>query len=527
MAIKLNNFVDININYNTTRNANYTRETAVLIINGPGKLEGSTYVDTDETYKSLDEVINYFSDDDRFDPEGNLRYYAEEFFNNGGAKLRIIQKVTEIDEDNPDYIKSTSTYFEDKKYFDKSHDEVTPTSLNLYTEGSTSAVAYEIPNEFKDGIFYKITETDVTSSISSDDDLAKDTYYTKDGTSYKEATKYVSGTSYYSLDINETTPVKNNLYIAVPSYASIPLRSLIEMVEGLDNEYIVICSNQSFETMKNLNDKINKPENPQDNIKGIESKLFITCVDADVYDDIPRETPQETKKHAIPKITSTYNGLIIKYGKLGCEMTIAAYLTNFNVFATNSVNDYDFTLEEINYQYTVSGNTVNTVEGILVDDDTIAKKLMLANINFNGTLVNETRAIGGNDIRGNDFVNEFMLIVLHQTLTEQLVLLLTNKIKYNSTGLSLIGATISRELQKYVNNGYLTTDKIWDDEDLVYNGITIITKNTPLKIGYKYVVMPFATLSDEDRKNHKLPTIYILIADSYSIRKIEIEGTVF
>ena len=120
-----------------------------------------------------------------------------------------------------------------------------------------------------------------------------------------------------------------------------------------------------------------------------------------------------------------------------------------------------------------------------------------------------------------------MLICLHQTLTERLTELLTTKIKYNQSGLAQISAVLNKELQKYVDNGYLSTNKTWYEEDLYYKGILIIKKNTPLLLGYRYVILPFSTLTDDEKRENALPDIYILIADSYGIRKINIFGKTY
>ena len=54
------------------------------------------------------------------------------------------------------------------------------------------------------------------------------------------------------------------------------------------------------------------------------------------------------------------------------------------------------------------------------------------------------------------------LIVLHQTVTDRLLTLLAQKIKGNA-GVSAIYTTIAGELNRYVTNGYLSTDKVWTD----------------------------------------------------------------
>ena len=211
---------------------------------------------------------------------------------------------------------------------------------------------------------------------------------------------------------------------------------------------------------------------------------------------------------------------VAKYSNLtaqcGIAATVAAYLTQINVDEIDSIKDYAFTQEEIYDE-----------RKPIVDDDSEIKNVIKYNLNADALLLSEVRNIGGNDTAGRDLVNQFMLICLHQTLTEKLVELLTTKVKYNNTGLTLISSVINDELQRYVNNGYLATNKSWTDNDLVYNGYTVIKKNTPLSLGYKYIILPFSTLTQKEKKDHKLPNIYVLISDNYSIRKIEIVGEVY
>ena len=66
--------------------------------------------------------------------------------------------------------------------------------------------------------------------------------------------------------------------------------------------------------------------------------------------------------------------------------------------------------------------------------------------NIDCYLENAVRNLGGNDMKGYNLINTYTLILLNQTLTERLVGLLVNKIKYNSTGLTMIGTTIAKEL---------------------------------------------------------------------------------
>ena len=205
----------------------------------------------------------------------------------------------------------------------------------------------------------------------------------------------------------------------------------------------------------------------------------------------------------------------VKYSTvLGAEMTIAAYLSHVNVYRTNTVADYMFTQE------------ILTDEKV---DDTTFGSILNENMNVDVYLAGAVRNMGGNLKNGADLINSYVKIILHQTLTERLLDLLTTKIK-GARGLAQIYATVAQELEAYRSCGYLTTDKVWTDEDLTttYNGqtYTIITKGTPLLLGYSIKILPLSSLTLVDKTERKTPPIYIIIADQYGIRKITINGEV-
>ena len=205
----------------------------------------------------------------------------------------------------------------------------------------------------------------------------------------------------------------------------------------------------------------------------------------------------------------------VKYSTvLGAEMTIAAYLSRVNVYRTNTVADYMFTQEAL------------TDEKV---DDTTFGSILNENMNVDVYLAGAVRNMGGNLKNGADLINSYVKIILHQTLTERLLDLLTTKIK-GARGLAQIYAAVAQELEAYRSCGYLTTDKVWTDEDLTttYNGqtYTIITKGTPLLLGYSIKILPLSSLTLVDKTERKTPPIYIIIADQYGIRKITINGEV-
>ena len=234
---------------------------------------------------------------------------------------------------------------------------------------------------------------------------------------------------------------------------------------------------------------------------GINEKIFVRCTNG-----IPVSDDDEDRRKKVA----------LKYSATKPEvcMTIAAYLSQIDVYKQDSIYDYMFTQENA---------TAETLT------DTQYGYLIANNINVDITLANAVRNCGGNCKDGSDLVNEYCRIVLHQTLTDVLIDLLSQKIK-NSTGLSKIYTVMCQELSKYVASGYLTTDKCWTDQDMVvtYNGsqYTIIGKGTALENGYLIKILPYESLTEADKLAHKTPPIYVVLASQYGIRMITVNGEV-
>ena len=199
----------------------------------------------------------------------------------------------------------------------------------------------------------------------------------------------------------------------------------------------------------------------------------------------------------------------------GAEMTMAAYLSKINVYDIDSVYDYMYTVENIAPQADVT--------------DAQYEAIIAKNLNIDIELSSKVRNCGGNMTNGTDIVNSYVLILLHQTVTARLLELLSQKIK-SEDGISKIYAVISQELGNYLTCGYLTTDKVWTDPDLIisYNNenYTVIETGTALTDGYVVKVLPFSSLTENDKALHKTPPIYIVLASQYGIRAITINGEV-
>lgn len=219
---------------------------------------------------------------------------------------------------------------------------------------------------------------------------------------------------------------------------------------------------------------------------------------------------------SIESISIDADCLAVKVSSVqGAEMTMAAYLSKINVYDIDSVYDYMYTVENIAPQADVT--------------DTQYEAIIAKNLNIDIELSSKVRNCGGNMTNGTDIVNSYVLILLHQTVTARLLELLSQKIK-SEDGISKIYAVISQELGNYLTCGYLTTDKVWTDPDLIisYNNenYTVIETGTALTDGYVVKVLPFSSLTENDKALHKTPPIYIVLASQYGIRAITINGEV-
>lgn len=266
---------------------------------------------------------------------------------------------------------------------------------------------------------------------------------------------------------------------------------LVDEIAKLDTKEIVVAFAGEYDKIKSAA----KTREADAKIYGINQKILLgRSVDLD---------------------TDSVKNFAVKYSAVvGAEMTIAAYLSNINVYGNDTVHDYMFTKEIITEE-----ESNDDVLGSVIDN----------NMNVDMYLSDAVRNLGGNLKDGSDIMNSFMLIVCQQTLTDRLVKLLSTKIK-GSKGIAAIYNTIASELSNYLTDGYLTTDKVWTGgtKNVVYNNktYTIIEDNTPLTLGYYITILPFASLSDTDKAARKCPPIYIFLADSYGIRAVTIQGEV-
>ena len=267
--------------------------------------------------------------------------------------------------------------------------------------------------------------------------------------------------------------------------------------------------------------------NSDPDVYGINEKFIIARTNDYTYvSQTDTYTVDSTKvKNFAVKFSSTF----------GAEMTIAAYVSQTDINKTDSVYDYAFTEEKD----VIAEEDATVIDDVTGDEESKYENISFdklyaaitkdSNMNVDIYLSNAIRNCGGNCKDGYDLINSFIRIVLHQTLTDELMNLLTQKIK-SVDGVSKIYAVLAQELEKYKNCGYLTTDKIWKDKPYIVNynneNYTIINTGDALLNGYLIKILPMASLTDQDKENHSTPPIYVIIADQYGIRKITINGEI-
>ena len=282
---------------------------------------------------------------------------------------------------------------------------------------------------------------------------------------------------------------------------------LLPLIKELDNEKILVA----FDSVNNLTLVEGLAEGYDEwtesgvlQVYGVNEKIFIANA------PFATDLTSHTTPHVAVKLIDTTNGI-------GEEMTIAAYLNQIDFYGSETIQDYAFTPEDV--YFPTNPTSMNSIV------DNAIKNHGNVDVKFTDTI----RNVGGDLSDGESLVNKFALIVCHQTLSQVVFNTLAQKLKGKAAITALYG-TISQELNKYVINGYLTTDKIWTSQSVTVtkNGInyTLIEQGTPLIKGYYISILPYSTLTAAELTAHKCPDIYVFLADSYTIRKVTVKGKV-
>lgn len=250
-------------------------------------------------------------------------------------------------------------------------------------------------------------------------------------------------------------------------------------------------------------------------VSGIEKKIFINT------------TNSTSLSSYLPYTIAVYKNVEVSTTVAGGKPNVSAapFLAYYTkIIKNSSVDTSDLAFTKTSFVDVVENSTTNKVV-ITEPTDVNAKAMITNNINFIATIAGVPMIIGGSDETGeNDITNLFMQIVLQQTLTNALMKLLSSKIKLNTAGITSVKNAVGVELDKYVNYGYISTDKLWTEDDLYLDGELIAAKGSPLARGYVVHVSP---ITQENIKDHQIPTIYVLYGDSVGVRKIVVQGEVF
>lgn len=271
-------------------------------------------------------------------------------------------------------------------------------------------------------------------------------------------------------------------------------------------EEILIFDTSAIQTNANTN---------ANTVSGIEKKIFVNT------------TNSTSLSSYLPYTIAVYKNVEVSTNVAGEKPNVSAapFLAYYTkIIKNSSVDTSDLAFTKTSFVDVVENSTTNQVV-ITEPTDANAKAMITNNINFIATIAGVPMIIGGSDETGeNDITNLFMQIVLQQTLTNALMKLLSSKIKLNTAGITSVKNAVGVELDKYVNYGYISTDKLWTEDDLYLDGELIAAKGSPLARGYVVHVSP---ITQENIKDHKIPTIYVLYGDSVGVRKIVVQGEVF
>lgn len=515
MKISSKNFVNINISNIDFTSVSTTREVCVLIDNHVSDTDFTKYpIGTNVYFASANAYVA-----NQIGNTADVLYnkYIRSFFNNGGKKLHYIkiqapagtsteQINNAIDEfvnvlselpneeiiiastcDN-DFLLEVAKHIDDNVVFEGINEKVLLTylnSLDMTAKACKPVAPISQPTSTSEIVSGKFYTRDNPYQLAdpqpaSQTDIDNGTFYVLNaGTGeYEEATVYDSEATYY---VFETSLIG---YLSDGTYHYTRANNYVEGTTYYIMDYV---GNDTYEQ-----DEVRYKEN---------------------FDDV--------------------DNLIVKYGPAGIEMTVGAYLTQMDI-NRSSIADYCYTEElvdmfedEVVY---VGVNPVLETSPYIEDNDLfVALKEKFINVDIQLSSIGNIMDYGGNKTNGYDLVNDYLRIILTQTLTGRILNVLKSKIRYNQNGLSLVSASIVNELERYKSFGYISTDKVWTNNDLydAQGNMLIIAKDTPLTQGYMFKILPFESLSEEDLKNHILPTIYLVYADSYSVRVINLTGYVF
>ena len=489
MSLDLRNFVNININYNSTNVSSVSRGVVTLIT-----INSSFTKDGENAFKNAgpnkDGIFYSVLDFEKAKQEKeiadtSLDNYVKAFFGNKGKALQIIGGYT-----SGDYAS--------------------------FILGVLESLDYKfviIVSDVEEQVLRKVATQSSTTNTIVNPITSESTVSTFTGLNEK----------YF---ISSTTDISGRLFDSV-STTSAPAFVPNRFYQKIAGQYIVL-------TEKPKGSAPTWEENTYYEFDGTNYNLLLAepgdwatnwtnyyYEDDGQYIQLVDTFWEDNYANYYEVATTDIQNYLIKCGEKGIEMLAAAYLSKVRITDASTIQDYAFTVEEVKSFFPES----------IISDNDAGVNLVKGHINFDTQLVNAIRNYPGDTIHGDDMMNYYIKILLTQDLTESVMNLLASKIRFNQTGINRLNNAISQTMSVYVSNGYLNTEYIWTEDDLYYsyNGreYLICTRNTPIVKGYKCVILPLTSLTNEQKEAHVLPPVYLLLADQTGIRMIVINGDVY
>lgn len=226
-----------------------------------------------------------------------------------------------------------------------------------------------------------------------------------------------------------------------------------------------------------------------------------------------------------------YNGKVVD-----AALLIGAYFTKVNLNNVETIKDYCYTAEEIIKEETAlnvdTGISYTKATNIASEDVTqsVYSKLVANNYNFIDTIGSKVINFGGNLSNGVSVSTDFATICAENDICTATLNNMMQKQYLNEAGLTNLVSTISRQLQRYKDNGYIKTNSYYSGEDLyiTYNGKSykVIKKGDVLVNGYLVFAIPVSDISLVDKEEKRFPPVYVVIESLAGARTVAIQGEV-
>lgn len=209
----------------------------------------------------------------------------------------------------------------------------------------------------------------------------------------------------------------------------------------------------------------------------------------------------------------------VGYGYPETALSIGAYFSNVYIYGENMLKDYCYTNE----------NDFIAPNGIPDITQSEYDALNKAYISFDGRIGTQYYNFGGDLTNGTSLAIDFGGLACENAITRTVLEQILAKQYLTQGGLTNIVNAINAELNKFVVNGYIEQNSIFNDETItiVYDKqYTVISRGEHLPTGYKIFTIPMSNLLPEDKKAKRFTPIYIVLMTVAGARTIKIDGDI-